>query len=204
MERTMSEEDREKIRAALAGRYRRVARTPEGSFAYPTGEAGLLKLAYDQMPGGLHRLPPAVRSSFCGVGNPFRLGTVAPTWTVLDVGCGAGVDTLLGALATQGGGEALGVEPSPKMRHRAEENRGLAGVDNARFLDGDAEHLPVNENTVDLVISNGVFNLVPDKARGLGEVYRVLRSGGVLWMADQILVAGATVDPESRVALWAG
>ena len=112
------------------------------------------------------------------------------------VGCGAGVDTLLGALATQGGGEALGVEPSPEMRHRAEEN--------ARFLDGDAEHLPVNENTVDLVISNGVFNLVPDKARGLGEVYRVLRSGGVLWMADQILVAGATVDPESRVALWAG
>ena len=120
------------------------------------------------------------------------------------VGCGAGVDTLLGALATQGGGEALGVEPSPEMRHRAEENRGLAGVDNARFLDGDAEHLPVNENTVDLVISNGVFNLVPDKARGLGEVYRVLRSGGVLWMADQILVAGATVGPESRVALWAG
>ncbi len=200
----ISEEDRKKIRAALERRYRRVARTPEGSFAYPTGEAGLLKLGYHLVPGGLHRLPPEVRSSFCGVGNPFRLGLVAPTWVVLDVGCGGGVDTLLAALATGEGGEALGVEPSPEMRRRAEENRCLAGVENARFFDGDAEHLPVPAGSVDLVISNGVFNLVPDKARGLREVYRVLRPGGELWMGDQILAEGATVDPESRVALWAG
>jgi len=177
------------LEAALRDRFRRAADTPHGLFSYPTGAAGLAGLGYDA--ALVARLPAATLECFCGVGNPFAAGLPAPGERVLDVGCGAGVDTLLAALLVGPEGASEGLEFSPEMRNRAEANAALAGLANVRFGLGRAEALPHADGVFDRVISNGVLNLVPDKDRALAEAFRVLRPGGRLQIADQILEADA-------------
>ena len=185
---------------AILQRFQRAAQsTPQGLqelFDYPTGEAGLRGLGYGE--NLLAPVPPVVRASYCGVGNPFLPGLPRSGQAVLDIGCGAGVDTLIaaglvsagqtaGQAAGQADGQAQGLELSPDMLQRARENARLAGARNAAFAEGQAEALPFPDATFDLVISNGVLNLVQDKPKAFAEAYRVLRPGGRVQLADQLL-----------------
>lgn len=169
---------------AVLERFRKAAEDPRGLFDYPTGAEGLAGLGY--APGLLARLPAEVLKCFCGVGNPFLPGLPEAGWRVLDVGCGSGVDALVAALLVGASGRVEGLELSEHMLERARKNAAAAGLDTLAFAQGGAESLPYPDAGFDLIISNGVYNLVPDKARALAEAFRVLKPGGRLQLADQI------------------
>jgi SAM-dependent methyltransferase len=141
-------------------------------FKYPTGSAGLVGLGYGEELIG--HLPDSVRESFCGVGNPFSIGPVAAGEALLDIGCGSGVDTLIAGHLTSPGGRAAGVDLTPEMIRRAEDNLAAADLSNVTFTLAAADKLPFPEADFDVLISNGAFNLVPDKAAALAEALRVL------------------------------
>ena len=191
--------EKERIRRDILEKYRQVAQSPEGRFRFPTGRAGLRGLGYD--PHFTERLPDAVAAFFCGVGNPFAMGPVRPGEHVLDVGCGAGVDTCIAAMMAGEQGLAFGVDGSPEMLARARDNAALAGLGNVGFKQADAESLPFAEASFDVLISNGVYNLVLDKPRALAEAYRVLKPGGRVQIADQMLL-GPPPDPAEAALNW--
>ncbi|MBU1040593.1 MAG: methyltransferase domain-containing protein [Proteobacteria bacterium] len=165
-------------------RFRKAAVNPRGLFAYPTGRAALLALGYPEQ--ALCVLPESVQECYCGVGNPFAAGLPGVGDDVLDVGCGAGVDALVAALQVKNQGQVIGLEFCPEMRERAQMNAALSGIGNATFVAGDAEKLPFADASFDLLLSNGVFNLVLRKHQALAEAFRVLRPGARLQVADQI------------------
>ena len=197
----LSEADRKSIEDGLLEKYARVAKSPVGGFRYPVGEDGLRGLGYDE--ALLARLPRDVLASFCGVGNPFSLGPVVPGESVLDIGCGAGVDSLIAALATGKEGKVVGIDMIPAMLDRARENLRAAALTNVIFERASGEEIPFPDGSFHVVISNGVFNLIPDKEKALGEVLRVLKPGGRLMMADQVVIVEPQGDWESRVKNWA-
>jgi len=195
-------EDRMRIKEGIAGKYTKVAISPEGSFKYPTGKAGLEAQNYN--PEILNALPEEVLASYCGVGNPFSLGPIRTGETVLDIGCGAGVDSIIAAIMVGPDGKVVGMDLIPEMLERARENLRKTSLENVTFREGSAEDLPFPEATFDVVISNGVFNLVPDKARALKEVIRVLKPDGRFMLADQVLTTSQPADTKSMVESWAG
>lgn len=172
------------LRDAVLERFRKVAADPAGHFDYPTGEEGLRGLGYGH--ALLAGLPPEVLSCFCGVGNPFLPGLPEIADKVLDLGSGAGVDAIIAARCAAGG-LVEGLELCPEMVERARANAALAGQGNVSFRAGDGAALPYADSCFDLVVSNGVFNLMADKPAALAEAFRVLRPGGRLQLADQVL-----------------
>lgn len=196
----LTEGERERVARAVRDKYRKVAVSSAGQFRFPVGREGLAGLGYDR--GLVKGLPPDVADCFCGVGNPFSLGAVRPGDRVLDIGCGAGVDALLAAKSAWPGGLAVGLEFTPAMTVKARALAKAAGVTNAAFVDGEAGDLPFEDESFDLVISNGVFNLAPDKPRALAEARRVLKPGGRLQIADQILTGPAPADQEEALSNW--
>ncbi|MBW1767854.1 MAG: methyltransferase domain-containing protein [Deltaproteobacteria bacterium] len=200
MESELTSQDRKRIVKGIRGKYVKVAVNPEGLFKYPTGQAGLEALNYD--PELIQALPDAVRASYCGVGNPFILGPIHKGDAVLDIGCGAGVDTIVAAMMTGPAGSVSGIEMVPEMLERAMENLRMMGLKNVTFVDGSAEKLPLPTGSFEVVISNGVLNLVIDKARALREAFRVLKPAGRLMMADQILTGELQDDAKIRVDTW--
>lgn len=193
-------EKRRAVKRAVLDRYARVAARPGGGFKYPTGGPGLAGLGY--APGLVAALPGQVLDGFCGVGHPLGLGWPLPGQVVLDVGCGAGVDTLLAASAVGPSGRCLGLDLSPDMLGRARDNARASGVGGAFFALASAEDLPVPDGAADLVVSNGALNLVVDKERALAGVWRALRPGGRLQVADMMLVGPAPATEEERAASW--
>jgi arsenite methyltransferase len=200
MEVDLNIQEKQKIEEGLREKYRKVAVSPEGQFRYPIGRAGLEALKYD--PEILRNLPEAVSATYCGVGNPFSLGPISQGETVLDVGCGAGIDAIFAAKMVGSTGAVSGIDLIPEMLARARENARPAGVANINFIESSAEKLPFPDKSFDVVISNGVFNLVVDKQKALKEVFRVLKPGGRLMLADQVLVGKVPQNTESRVASW--
>ena len=200
MENNMTQDDLDKIEAGIRRKYSEVAKNPEGHFQYPTGIKGLEALRYDK--SLIDRLPDAVASSYCGVGNPFSLGKIHEGERVLDIGCGAGVDTILAGMMAGPDGSAVGVDIVPEMIARAESNLKLTGIDNVSFRMAAGKNLPFPDDTFDVVISNGVINLIPDKEGALVEIKRVLKPGGRLMVADQIAVGSIQEDIRERVANW--
>jgi SAM-dependent methyltransferase len=200
MDNAFSLQEKQRIFDGIRGKYAQVAESPLGLFRFPTGRQGLAALGYP-VPY-LECLPGPVLESFCGVGNPFSLGPVERGWSVLDLGCGGGVDTLLAGLMAGPAGRAKGVEPVPEMLARARANLLASGLANVSFHQATAEDLPFPEAAFDLVISNGALNLVPDKARALAEAWRVLKPGGRLQIADQMLVGSALPDKEAAISCW--
>ncbi len=196
----LTSQDRQRIEEGIRGKYVKVAVSPEGQFRYPTGRAGLEALGYD--PYLIRVLPESVTAAYCGVGNPFSLGLVQPGDIVLDIGCGAGVDTIFAAMKVGPSGKVTGIDLVPEMLERAKENARLSAL-NINFLEGSAEGLLFSDNTFDVVISNGVFNLVVDKVKALSEVLRVLKPGGRFMLADQILAGELTKETKARIENWA-
>lgn len=149
-------------------------------------------------------LPDPVVESFAGVGNPFAWGQPAPGETVLDLGSGAGFDTLQAAAMVGPAGRAIGVDMTPAMADKARRNAALLGLGNAEFREGYLEELPVADASVDVVISNGVVNLCPDKAAVLAEAYRVLKPSGRLQLSDIVVSSAVPENAKADISLWTG
>ncbi len=197
----LTDTDIRTIRQGIRSKYARVAESGvTSSFRYPTGREGLVQQGYP--PEVLQEFPEEVLASFCGVGNPFSLGPLMPGETVLDIGCGAGVDTLVAARLVGPAGRAVGVDATADMIARARANLALAGFPNVSFEVAAAEALPFPDRQFDVVISNGVFNLTIDKEGALRGAYRVLKRGGRLMVADMVLVAELPPDQSDKVENW--
>jgi arsenite methyltransferase len=159
-------------------------------------------LRYD--PEELATIPSECTASFTGVGNPQRIGPIGPGETVLDIGCGAGMDLMLTARRVGPSGKAIGVDMTPAMLELAKRCALKAGLwEKIEVRRGMAEELPVESESVDIVISNGVLNLSPAKDRAFGEVYRVLRPGGRLYLADVLVQRELSLAARSDVDFWA-
>ena len=200
MEIQLTSKDKKRIEKSILGKYAKVAISPENLFKYPTGLAGLRALNYD--PEIIQTLPESVLASFCGVGNPFMLGQINEGEAVLDIGCGAGVDTIFAAMMVGPTGRAVGVDMTPAMLVRARKSVQVMALENVSFEEASAENLPFEDASFDVIISNGVFNLVANKHRALAEAFRILKSNGRFMAADQILVGQLPKDKKSRIKSW--
>src|SRR5262245_61596680 len=176
------------LRDAIRTEYTLVATNPEHGFHFHTGRRLADILGYDAQ--WLEGIPEESIASFAGTGNPFSLGLLREGERVVDVGCGAGIDSLIAARMVGPSGEVGGVDMTPQMLARAKESGARAGLTNLRFHESFAESLPVPDAWADVVISNGVLNLFPDKLGALQEMARVLKPGGRLQIGD-ILVEKA-------------
>jgi arsenite methyltransferase len=200
MELKLTKEDRKRIEESIREKYAEFSASPEGKFTYPTGRAGLEGLNYDS--GVTRELPDSVVTNYCGVGNPFSLGPINAGETVLDIGSGAGVDTFVAAKMVGVEGKVIGIDMTPEMLARARRNLQKISLQNVFFLKASAEDLPFPDESLDVVISNGVFNLIPAKSRALKEVFRVLKLHGRMMIADQILTGALPEDVKERIESW--
>jgi SAM-dependent methyltransferase len=189
------------IQAGIRRKYVQVATADMACcFRFPVGLEGLRLQNY---PLELcHDVPEAVLAGYCGVGNPFSLGPLKAGEAVLDIGCGAGVDSLVAALMVGPEGRVVGLDVTPEMVDRARNALTPLGLGQLSFEVSDAESLPFPDQSFDAVISNGVFNLVVHKDRALKEVYRVLRPGGRVMLADMLLVSPLPEDRAGRIENW--
>jgi SAM-dependent methyltransferase len=193
-------ETSEEIRAMIRERFARIATAPEREKKFPVGPQSAKTLGYD--PEEIDRLPLSVTESFAGVGNPLSLGEIHPGQTVVDLGSGAGLDSFLAARRVGSTGKAIGVDLVEKMLHKACRNMEALATENVEFFHGLIEDLPLEDAVADIVISNGVFNLCPDKPKALAETYRVLRPGGRLLLADILLEDHVTPEEVARLGTW--
>jgi SAM-dependent methyltransferase len=190
----------EEIRAAVEQRFAQLARSPRQERKFPVGPASAMKLGYD--PREIDSLPASVTESFSGVGNPLGLGELLPGQVVLDLGSGPGLDSLLAAGRVGATGKVVGVDLCREMVEKARRNALLLGLHNVEFVQAPIEKLPLPDGSVDVVTSNGVLNLCPDKPVVLAEAYRVLRPGGRLQMADILLEEGVTPEEVACKGAW--
>lgn len=194
--------DVEQLRRAIQDEYALVASEPERGFHFHTGRRLAALLGYDT--DWFAGIPEATIASFAGTGNPFAVGGLAAGSNVVDVGCGAGLDSLIASGMVGANGRVIGVDMTPEMVAKARRSAEQAGATNAEFREGFAEALPVEDEWADVVISNGVVNLFPDKYSGFREIARVLKHGGLLQMGD-ILVQKAVSEKGKRdIDLWKG
>lgn len=196
-----SDEERARIFKAVQDKYGQVAQSAAGKFNYPTGREGASALGYDK--DILDEVSDEVVESFCGVGNPFATGDIRPDESVLDVGCGAGFDLIVARHKVGGEGKVCGVDLTPEMLVKAQCNFTGLGIADIEIQQVDSEQLPYEDGSFDLVISNGVINLSPAKAELFAEIYRVLRPGGRVQIADMVLAPDATATGSTDVDSWA-
>ena len=191
------------LRSEISGIYGRVAAEPDGEFHFHRGPAYAAEfLGYDA--GELAALPADCTASFAGVGNPLAIGPIHAGQTVLDIGCGAGMDLLLAAKRTGADGHAIGVDMTDAMIERARKSVATSGLRQVEIRKGDATSLPIADGSIDVVNSNGVLNLVPEKELCFREIVRVLKPGGRLHLADIALDIELPEDARRNIDLWTG
>jgi SAM-dependent methyltransferase len=199
---TGSPVDVDVLRDEITKTYTDVSTQPARDFIFPTGRGWAEELE-DPQPE-LSHVPDATVESFAGVANPWSLGRVEPGSVVLDLGCGAGTDLLIAAQMVGADGRAIGIDMTASTLERARAGADAMGLGNVELHDGLIEDLQLPHESVDVVISNGVIDLVPDKEAVFAEIDRVLRPGGRLQMADVIIHTEVSEDDRKRIDLWTG
>jgi SAM-dependent methyltransferase len=194
--------DRDRLREAIRAEYREVAREPGKGFHFHTGRklAGIVGYREEWLEG----VPESVIDTFAGTGNPFAMGTLRLGERVVDLGCGAGIDSFIAARQVGETGAVVGIDMTPEMLDRAREAQKEAGLPWLEFRQGYSEKIPVEEGWADVVISNGVINLSPDKAGVFGEVHRVLRPGGRMQIGDILVSRPVSEEAKQKIDLWTG
>lgn len=191
------------LRGEISRIYGRVAKDPTGDFHFHRGpEYASEFLGYD--PVELAALPGDCLACFAGIGNPLAMGQVHPGQTVVDIGCGAGMDLLLAARQAGAAGKAIGIDMTDEMILRARTSAEAAGLSQVEVRKGDATSLPVEDAIADIIISNGVLNLVPEKEKAFAEILRVLRPSGRLQLADIALGLELPEEARRNMDLWTG
>ena len=197
----ITSDNREIILDAVRGMYSHLANQPEDTFHFATGRPACEYVGYSA--DELDPLPPTALESFAGVAHPFRAGVIRPGDAVLDVGSGSGTDALIASRMVGPGGSVIGLDMTRAMRDKLEANAALAGAANVRTLDGNAEDIPLPDGSVDVVTSNGVLNLVPDKERAIREIFRVLRPRGRFQISDIVVEVPPSAACRAKPQLWA-
>ena len=190
------------LRSEIQRTYADVSNQPDQDFMFPTGRAWAQDLDYPAEL--LARIPEASCESFAGVANPFSLGPLAAGEDVLDIGCGAGMDTLIAAQMVGHDGTVTGIDMTADMAAKARRSVAEVGLDNVTIVDGSAEQLPFADARFDVVISNGVIDLIPDKDAVFAEIVRVLRPGGRIQLADVTIQRPVSEEGKRNIDLWAG
>jgi SAM-dependent methyltransferase len=202
MAETLDLVDLEQLRLEVREKYREVAEDPSGDYHFHTGRAHALRLGYPISP--LDQLPEEACAAFAGVANPFYWGGPQPGERVVDLGSGAGMDSFLAALWVGKDGAVIGVDMTPEMLERSRDLAARLGLANVEFREGFIEQLPIDDGWADLVISNGVINLCPDKLGVYREVNRVLKPGGRMTIADICVERPVPESALRDIDLWTG
>jgi arsenite methyltransferase len=193
--------DLDLLKSEIKKTYASVSQEPEKDFVFPTGRAWAQDLDY---PPELANVPETAAESFAGVANPFSLGRLEPGEHVADLGCGAGTDSLVAAQMVGPEGSVTGIDMTPEMLAKARAAAGELGVTNVELVEGEIEKLPFPDESLDVVISNGVIDLVPDKDAVFGEIRRVLKPGGRIQIADVTIQNPVSEEGRRNIDLWTG
>jgi len=194
--------DRDELRDLIRAKYTDVAEEPEQGFHFHTGRPLARMLGYDD--AAVEQLPAGTVDSFAGTGNPFAIGALKAGEVVLDIGCGAGLDSLMAALQVGPSGQVISVDMTRAMLAKTEAGATELGLRNVDTRLGYAETLPLEVESVDVVISNGVINLTPDKEQAMREVWRVLKPGGRFQIADIVVHREVPQEAKDNIELWSG
>ena len=192
--------DVELLKREIKKTYASVSQEPAKDFVFPTGRPWAEDLGY---PEELANVPDTAVESFAGVANPFTLGRLALGERVLDLGCGAGTDSLVAAQMVGQSGRVTGIDMTPEMLAKARASAAEMGA-NVEFVEGEVERLPFADESFDVVISNGVIDLVPDKDAVFGEIFRVLAPGGRIQIADVTIQNPVSEEGRRDIDLWTG
>ena len=193
--------DVELLKSEIKKTYASVSQEPERDFIFPTGRPWAEDLDY---PAELANVPDAAVESFAGVANPWQMGRLAPGERVLDLGSGAGTDSLIAAQMVGPEGHVTGIDMTPEMLAKARASAAEMGAENVEFVEGEAESSPFPDESFDVVISNGVIDLIPDKAAVFSELYRVLVPGGRIQIADVTIQQPVSDEGRRNIDLWTG
>jgi SAM-dependent methyltransferase len=194
--------DRNELRTEVQAKYAAVALAPDDDYHFHTGRYAAERCRYDM--AAVDALAPIAVESFAGVANPFELRSIQPGERIVDLGSGAGFDSFLAGQAARSDGHVIGIDMTSEMLDKSRSIASTIGTDNVEFRDGFLEEIPVEDGWADVVISNGVINLSPEKVLAFNGAWRVLRSGGIMQFAD--IANGRDVPEEARnnIDLWTG
>jgi SAM-dependent methyltransferase len=193
--------DIELLKGEIKKTYASVSEEPEKDFIFPTGRSWAEDLDY---PEELANVPDRAAESFAGVANPFSLGRLEPGERVLDLGSGAGTDSLVAAQMVGAQGHVTGIDMTPEMLVKARAAAAELPAANVEFVESEAERLPFPDESFDVVISNGVIDLIPDKDAVFSELHRVLAPGGRMQIADVTIQNPVSAEGRRNIDLWTG
>jgi arsenite methyltransferase len=189
------------LRSEIKKTYACVSEEPDRDFIFPTGRVWAEDLGY---PPELVNVPDAAVESFAGVANPWEMGRLREGERVLDLGSGAGTDALIAAQMVGQQGHVTGIDMTPEILAKAVTAAQAMGAANVEFVEAEAERLPFDDESFDVVISNGVIDLVPDKDAVFAELYRVLTPGGRMQVADVTIQQPVSAEGRRNIELWTG